>query len=183
MAGQVVGYVRVSSAQQNEARQVEAIGAVDRTFTDRVSGKNREDRNGLAEMIAYVRDGDTIRVKSIDRLARSTVDLLNIVKELRAKGVAVEFVDTPDMNVNSAQGEFMVTVMAAFATLERETIRERQAEGIAIAKAAGKYERAPKLGADQIAQARQWIADGIAKAEAARRLGVSRQTLYTALKA
>ena len=132
-------------------------------------------------MVAYVRDGDVVRVKSPDRLSRSTTDLLSLVKELQGKGVAVEFVDSPELNTDTPQGEFMLTILAAVAQLERATIRERQAEGIAIAKARGVYEREQKLTDGQIFSARELIARGVPKAAVARELGVSRQTLYTAL--
>ena len=92
--GQVVGYVRVSAADQNEARQLEALGAVDRLFSEKVSGKHTDGRAQLQEMLIYVRDGDTVRVKSPDRLARSTTDLLALVERLKAKGVGLEFIDT-----------------------------------------------------------------------------------------
>lgn len=179
--GQVVGYVRVSAADQNEARQLEAIGEVDRLFSEKVSGKNTSDREQLKEMMAYAREGDTVRAKSPDRLARSTTDLLSLVEQLRAKGVAVEFVDNPALNTDTPQGEFILTILAAVAQLERATIRERQAEGIAIAKRNGVYDRAPKLTPEQIAEARQRTDSGVPKARVARDLGVSRQTLYAAL--
>ncbi len=177
---QVVGYVRVSAADQNEARQLEAIGNVDRLFAEKVSGKNT-DREQLQEMLAYVREGDKVRVKSPDRLARSTTDLLGLVEQLKAKSVELEFVDNPALNTDTAQGEFMLTILAAVAQLERATIRERQAEGIAIAKAKGTYDRGPKLSAEQILEVRQRVSIGVTKARAARDFGVSRQTLYAAL--
>ena len=123
-----------------------------------------------------------VRVKSIDRLARNTRDLLAIVDELAAKGVGVEFVDTPQLNVTTKEGRAMLTIFAAFAQLERESIRERQMEGIALAKAAGKYAKGPKLTAEQINEARQKVDSGVPKAVVARELGISRQTLHTALK-
>lgn len=179
--GQVVGYVRVSAADQNEARQLEALGPVDRLFSEKVSGKNTNDRAQLQEMLIYVRDGDTVRVKSPDRLARSTTDLLALVEQLKTKGVALEFIDNPALNTDTPQGEFMLTVLAAIAQLERKTIRERQAEGIAIAKKNGVYDRVPKLTSEQIQLARTRISQGAPKAKVARDLGVSRQTLYAAL--
>lgn len=102
--GQVVGYVRVSAADQNEARQLDALGAVDRLFSEKVSGKSAADRAQLQEMLAYVREGDKVRVKSPDRLARSTTDLLALVERLKAKGVALEFVDTPALNTDTPPG-------------------------------------------------------------------------------
>ncbi|GAA2505054.1 recombinase family protein [Kocuria salsicia] len=179
--GQVVGYVRVSAADQNEARQLEAVGEVDRLFSEKVSGKNTADREQLQELLAYVRQGDKVRVKSPGRLARSTTDLLSIVRGLAAKGVAVEFVDNPALNTDTPQGEFMLTVLAAVAELERATIRERQAEGIAIAKRKDVYARGPKLSAEQTASARERIRGGVAKSVVAHELGVSRSTLYAAL--
>lgn len=180
--GQVVGYVRVSSIDQNEARQVAALGDVDRLFTERVSGKDVRSRPMLQELIAYVREGDLVRVKSPDRLSRSTTDLLALMEQMKGKGVDVEFVDNPALNTGTPQGTFMLTILAAVAELERATIRERQAEGIALAKQRGVYERSPALTTEQIATARERIATGVPKAVVARDLGVSRQTLYTALK-
>ncbi|WP_062946895.1 recombinase family protein [Brachybacterium sp. sponge] len=180
--GQVVGYVRVSSIDQNESRQVAALGDVDRLFTERVSGKDVRSRPMLQELIAYVREGDLVRVKSPDRLSRSTTDLLALMEQMKGKGVDVEFVDNPALNTGTPQGTFMLTILAAVAELERATIRERQAEGIALAKQRGVYERSPALTTEQIATARERIATGVPKAVVARDLGVSRQTLYTALK-
>lgn len=179
--GQTVGYVRVSALDQNEARQVEALGEVDRIFLEKVSGRTM-DRPQLKELLAYVRQGDVVRVKSPDRLARSTRDLLALVDQLRAKGVEVEFVDNPNLNTSTPQGEFMLTILAAVAQLELATIRERQAEGIAIAKAAGRYDRGVVLSPEQVEQAREQVDAGVPKARVARDLGVSRQTLYTALR-
>ena len=179
--GQIVGYARVSSTDQSLSRQYHALGDVDRLFEEKVSGKSVAGRTQLQEMVAYVRHGDVVRVKSADRLARSTRELLDLIEQLQTKGVAVEFVDNPALNTSTAQGTFMLTVLGAVAELERAVIRERQAEGIAIAKAAGKYRRAPKLTPDQVEQAQSRIDTGVQKARVARELGVSRQTLLTAL--
>ena len=182
MGGRVYGYARVSATDQNLDRQREALAGVDVLVEEQVSGKSRDGREKLRTLMAFAQDGDVVRVKSIDRLARNTRDLLAIVDELAAKGVGVEFVDTPQLNVTTKEGRAMLTIFAAFAQLERESIRERQMEGIALAKAAGKYEKGVKLTAEQIAGARQRVADGVPKAAVARSLGVSRQTLHTALK-
>ena len=179
-SGQVVGYVRVSATDQNPARQLVAIGTVDRLFAEKISARTT-DRPQLQAMLAYVRSGDLVRVKSPDRLARSTTDLLALVNQLKDKDVQVQFVDQPALNTDSPQGQFMLTILGAVAQLERASIRERQAEGIALARARGVYDRAPKLSADQLELARQRIADGVPKAKIARDLHVSRQTLYTAL--
>lgn len=179
--GQLVGYARVSAADQNLNRQLVALGTVDRLFTEKVSGKNTTDRPQLREMLAYVRTGDTVRVKSADRLARSTMDLLGLAEELNDKGVALEFVDSPNLNTATAHGEFTLTILAAVAQLERSMIRERQLEGIAVAKAKGVYERTPRLSSEQIEGARERVAAGVPKAVIAREFGVARSTLHGAL--
>lgn len=173
-----VGYVRVSAADQNPARQLEALAGADRIFTDRASGKNT-DRPALAEMVRYVRDGDTVQVKSPDRLARSTTDLLALVKQLRDKGAAVEFTDNPELNTDTPQGELMLTILAAVAQFERATARDRQAEGIAIAKTKGKYRgRKPALTDEQAAEVTERLAAGASVSALAREYGTSRQTIY-----
>lgn len=106
---------------------------------------------------------------------------MDLLSELKAKGVAARFTDSPALDTGTAQGTFMLTVLGAVAELERELIAERRAEGIALAKKAGKYDRGPKLNAEQVAVARQRVAEGVPKAVVARDLGVSRQTLYDAL--
>lgn len=179
--GQTVGYARVSSRDQNEARQIEALGEVDRLYVEKASGKNT-DRQELESLIGYVRDGDTVLVKSPDRLARSTKDLLTLMERFREKGASVEFVDNPSLNTDSPQGAFMLTILAAVAELERQVTLERQAEGIALAKKRGVYVRQPKLSKSQVSDARARVADGVPVARVARELQVSRQTLYAALK-
>lgn len=178
----VVGYARVSAADQNLARQREALADVDRLFSDSRSGKSADDRPGLTALLSYVREGDVVRAVSIDRLARSARDLLNLIEGLRERGVEVEFVDQPTLNTTDKTGEFMLTVLAAVAQLERRMIRERQAEGIAVAKTKGVYARAPALTPEQITEARARIEAGVPKAVVARSLGVGRTTLYTALE-
>lgn len=180
-SGRIYGYARVSAVDQNLDRQKKALAGVDLLLEEKVSGKNREDRAKLNFLMEVVESGDVIRVKSIDRLARSTTDLLSILKELGDKGVSVEFVDNPALNTNTPQGKFMVTVLGAIAELERETTRERQAEGIALAKKKGVYSRGPKLTPEQISEARQRVEAEVPKAVIARDLGVSRATLYAAL--
>lgn len=178
--GETVGYIRVSTADQNPARQLEALAGCDRTFIDRASGKNA-DRPELAELLRYVRAGDTVRVKSPDRLARSTTDLLALVKQLRDEGAAVEFTDNPELNTDTPQGELMLTILAAVAQFERATARERQAEGIALAKAKGKYRgRKPALSSGQAAEAAERLDGGESASALARAYGVSRQTIYNA---
>ena len=181
MSGRVYGYARVSSQDQNLARQREALAGVDQIIEEKVSGKNVEDREKLRTLIDFAHEGDTIRVKSIDRLARDTRDLLAIVDGLAEKGVAVEFVDTPQLNVTTKEGKAMLTIFAAFAELERESIRERQRDGIAAAKAAGKYAKKNALTVEQVLDADRRVKEGVTRAHIAREYGVSRQTLHTAM--
>lgn len=183
--GQVVGYVRVSSAEQNLDRQLVTIGQVDQLFQDKQSGKDRT-RLGLASLIGYVRQGDVVRVASMDRLARSLADLQQIVDDLVAKGACVHFVkenQTYGGGEADAMARLMLQVLGAFAEFERNLIRERQAEGIRLAKAAGRYKgRAPKLTAEQLNTAQEKIAAGVSKARVARDLAVDRSTLHRALE-
>ena len=182
---QTVAYVRVSSSDQNLDRQLEAVGDVDRVFEEKVSGGSRTDRVALLDCIRYVRDGDTVRVASMDRLARSLGDLRDIVDEITSKGASVMFVkeqQTYSRDTDDAIGRLMLNLLGAFAEFERTLIRERQREGIRIAKAAGKYKgRARKLTDDQVVEARRLISTGVPKAAVARDLGVDRTTLYRML--
>jgi len=179
--GQTVGYARVSSTDQNLDRQLLALTDVDKLFEEKVSGKSRAKRSELEAMLGYVREGDLVKVQSPDRLARSTKDLLDIVEQLQAKGVDIEFVDNPQLNTDSPHGEFMLTVLAAIAQLERKLLLERQREGIAIAKAKGVYRKQKALTPEQVEDAKKRVTEGVTKARVARDLGVSRQTLYEAL--
>lgn len=182
---QTVAYVRVSSVDQNLDRQLETIGDVDRVFEEKISGGARADRLALADCIGYIRDGDTVRVASMDRLARSLGDLRDIVDETTAKGASVEFLkeqQTYSRDTDDAIGRLMLNLLGAFAEFERTLIRERQREGIRIAKAAGKYKgRNRKLTDDQITEARRLISTGVPKTTVARGLGIDRTTLYRML--
>ena len=184
--GQRVAYVRVSAADQNEARQLEAVGECDRVYIEKQSARSRADRVKLEECIRYLRDGDELVVASMDRLARSLVDLKQIVGEITAKGASVEFVHERATYAAGAQdprADLMLSLLGAFAEFERAIIRERQAEGIAIAKAKGKYKgRKRVLTDEQIAKARARIETGEGPSAIARDLGVGRSTLYRALQ-
>ncbi len=134
-----IGYYRCSTTDQNPARQEQILHDIgcEKVFSDMLSGKDRN-RPGLQEMLGYVREGDVLYVESFSRLARSTRDLLEIVDELKQKKVT--FVSQKEgIDTDTPQGQFMLTVFAAMAELERSQIRQRQAEGIAIAKREGKY--------------------------------------------
>jgi DNA invertase Pin-like site-specific DNA recombinase len=183
--GQRVAYVRVSAADQNEARQLEAVGECDRVYVEKQSARSRADRVKLAECIGYLRDGDELVVASMDRLARSLVDLKQIVGEITAKGASVEFVHERATYAAGAQdprADLMLSLLGAFAEFERAIIRERQAEGIAIAKTKGKYKgRKRVLTNEQINKARARVEAGEGPSAIARDFGVGRSTLYRAL--
>lgn len=184
MSGQQIGYVRVSSLEQNTDRQLEGV-ALDRTFTDRASGKDTS-RPQLAEMLSFVREGDTVVVHSMDRLARNLDDLRSTVRLLTDKGVRVQFVKEQLTFVgdDTAMSNLLLSVMGAFAEFERALIRDRQREGIELAKKRGAYRgRKPALGPDQVEQLVARFRAGAAKAALAREFGVSRETVYQYLRA
>ncbi len=139
MHGQRVGYIRVSSFDQNPERQLETV-SVDRVFTDKASGKDTQ-RPELENLLAFVREGDTMIVHSMDRLARNLDDLRRLVQELTERGVRIEFVKENLIftGEDSPMANLMLSVMGAFAEFERALIRERQREGIVLAKQRGVY--------------------------------------------
>jgi DNA invertase Pin-like site-specific DNA recombinase len=181
-ATQTIAYARVSTLDQNLARQeaaFKAFGHVDRMFSDKASGKDTAGRAGLQECLDYVRSGDTLIVASMDRLARSLPDLLKIVHDLSAKGVTVRFLKEGLTFDGSAHADFLLGIFGSVAQFERALIRERQQEGIEIAKAEGKYKgRAPKLNEEQQNTVRQLKAEGVTVAEISRRFNISRQAIY-----
>lgn len=183
MSGQQVGYIRVSSVGQKTERQLEGI-QLDKTFTDRVSGKDRE-RPQLKACMEYVRQGDTLHVHSLDRLGRSLLDLEAIVGGLVEKGVKVKFYKEGmefSQENNGSMGRLLFQILGAFAEFERNMIKERQAEGIAQAKKKGKHlGRFPKLTPDQKAEVAEAYKQGQKIAIIAKKYGVSRATIYNVL--
>lgn len=185
-----MAYVRVSSTDQNLARQHqsirEAVGEPDRVFEDQCSG-GTADRPGLAALLVHLREGDALVVSSMDRLARSVIDLHALVDGLTDRGVSVRFLREGlsfRPGESDPTGRLLLGVMGSVAAFERAMIRERQAEGIALAKQRGVYKgRARRLSPQQIEQARQRVEAGVPVARVAREAGVSRQTLYNALTA
>ena len=184
MSGQRVGYQRVSSLEQNPQRQLDGI-VLDQTFTDRLSGKD-VNRPQLTEMLRFVRAGDVVIVHSLDRLARNLVDLRRIVSDLTGRGVRVEFVNEQlsFTSEDNAMAQLLLSVMGAFAEFDRSLIRERQREGVALAKARGAYRgRKRTLTDKQIADLRGRVAVGEPKARLAREFDISRETVYQYLRA
>ena len=183
MHGQRIGYVRVSSFDQNPERQLEQI-QVDKVFTDKASGKDTR-RPELERLLAFVREGDTVVVHSMDRLARNLDDLRRLVQGLTQRGVRIEFLKEhlTFTGEDSPMANLMLSVMGAFAEFERALIRERQREGIALAKQRGAYRgRKKALAPERVAELRRRAAAGEKKAQLAREFGISRETLYQYLK-
>ena len=174
-----IGYIRVSTQEQNTIRQevlMEALG-VDEVYIDRMSGKDAN-RPELQKMMEYVRKGDTVIVESISRFARNTKDLLELVEQLTAKGV--EFISQKEaIDTTTPTGKFMLTIFGAVAELEREYILQRQREGIAIAKTQGSYKgRKPIQNPDFAQTLLQWRSGEIKAVEAMDRLNMSKTTFY-----
>lgn len=177
--GQRVGYRRVSTVDQHTDRQLDGI-ELNKVFTDKASGKDTN-RPELARALEYVRDGDTLVVHSMDRLARNLEDLLRLVRELTGQGVKVEFVkeNLTFAGDDSAMSTLLLSMLGAVAAFERSMILERQREGIALAKAAGKYKgRKAALSDQQADELRARVAAGEPVTRLAREFGVSRQTVY-----
>lgn len=177
--GQRVGYQRVSTVDQNTDRQLDGV-ELDKVFTDKASGKDAH-RPELTRALEYVRHGDTLVVHSMDRLARNLEDLRRIVRELTGQGVSVEFVkeSLTFTGEDSAMNTLLLSMLGAVAEFERSMILERQREGIALAKAAGKYKgRKAALTNDQADELRARLVAGESVTSLAKEFGVSRQTVY-----
>ena len=184
MKGQRIGYVRVSTFDQNVDRQLDGQ-SLDRIFTDKASGKDIN-RPELDAMLAFAREGDTVVVHSMDRLARNLDDLRKLVQSLTKRGVRIEFVkeSLAFSGEDSPMANLMLSVMGAFAEFERALIRERQREGIAVARQRGAYRgRKRSLSDEMVAELHRRVYDGERKAVIARDLGISRETLYHYLRA
>jgi DNA invertase Pin-like site-specific DNA recombinase len=180
--GKRVGYIRVSSVDQNTERQLDGIQA-DKRFTDKASGKDTK-RPQLQAALEYLRDGDVLVVHSMDRLARNLDDLRKIVSDLTARGVVVEFVkeNLTFTSADNAMSKLLLSVMGAFAEFERSLLKERQREGIARAKKAGVYKgRKRALTPERATELRDRVKAGEKKAAVARDFGISRETLYSYL--
>jgi len=183
MSGKQVGYIRVSTLLQNTARQLDGV-TLDRTFEDKASGKDTH-RPQLDECLKFLREGDTLHVHSMDRLARNLDDLRRIVKDLTGRGVAVKFEKEAltFSGEDSPMSNLLLSMLGAVAEFERALILDRQREGIAIAKSEGKYlGRRSMLTEEQIQEMRNRATAGESKAAIARDFGISRETLYQKLR-
>ncbi|AFA46952.1 recombinase family protein [Acetobacterium woodii] len=180
-----VGYIRVSTEEQNEARQevlMDQLG-VEKVFKDKLSGKNT-DRPELKAMLNFMRDGDILVVESYSRLARSTVDLLKIIDALDEKGIG--FISHKEnIDTTTPQGRLMLTIFAGIYEFERECMLQRQKEGIAIAKAQGKYKGRKPIEVDQTTFETvytEWKNGKIKAVEAMKKLNLSKPTFYRKVK-
>ena len=183
MQGQRIGYVRVSTLDQNPERQLDNV-QVDRVYTDMASGKDTK-RAALEALLTFVREGDTVVVHSMDRLARNLDDLRRLVQLLTMRGVHITFLkeNLTFTGEDTPMAQLMLSVMGAFAEFERALLRERQREGIVLAKQRGAYRgRKKALAPEQVAALRARAEAGAKKAPLAREFGISRETLYQYLR-
>ena len=183
MIGQRIGYIRVSSFDQNPDRQLEELKVV-RSFIDKASGKDTH-RPELESLLAFVREGDTVVVHSMDRLARNLDDLRRIVQDLTKRGIRIEFIKEglTFTGEDSPMANLMLSVMGAFAEFERSLLKERQREGITLAKQRGAYRgRKRSLNTEQISEMKSRIEAGEQKSKVARDMNISRETVYQYLR-
>lgn len=175
----IFGYARVSTKDQNTARQITALeeAKAEEILVDKLSGKNA-DRPELQKLMAKVRSGDVVKVKSVDRLARNTRDLLDILNALHDKGVTVEFIDNHMVfDGNNPTTKFMITMLGAVGELERSFIRQRQTEGIAIAKEEGKFKGRSK-NEELRATVKKYLTQGLSADDIAKIAGCGRATVF-----
>ena len=181
--GQNIGYFRVSSVDQNTARQLEGI-TLDKTFEDKCSGKDTN-RPQLKALLEYVREGDTIIIHSLDRLARNLDDLRQLVNNLTSQGIKVQFIkeNLTFSGEDTSMSKLLLSIMGAFAEFERSLIRERQREGIAIAKEKGKYKgRKKAVAANKREEIKTRVNAGEKQTALAKEFNVSRETIRQYLK-
>ena len=180
-----IGYVRVSTVEQNTARQLVGI-TLDRVFEEKVSAKNIGNRPVLREMLGFIRDGDDLYVHSMARLARNLKDLLTLVTTITDKGVTLHFVKenlTFEAKAKATPfNKLLLGLLGSVAEFERELILERQREGIAQAKARGAYKGRKPIAPEKIEKAKELLAQGMTRTEAAKTVGMGRTTLFLYLK-
>jgi len=177
-----IAYIRVSTTDQNTSRQEEMFKGlkIDKYYIEKVSGKNIKDRPELQKMMDYVREGDIVIVESISRFGRSLQDLLTLINQLNEKGVQFRSIKEGDIDTTTPTGKLVFSIFASLAEFERSVIKERQAEGIAIAKANGTYKGRVKINIDHnqfVSLYKKWQTGEIQKKYMAKKLGISMATL------
>lgn len=174
-----VGYSRVSTTDQStEVQEAQLLEAgCDKVFSEKASGTSRA-RPVLEQTMDYLREGDVLVVTRLDRLARSQTDLYQLLSELQDKGVGFECTEQAQVNTTGPMGKLLLGILGAVAEFENGLRRERQAEGIAKAKAEGKYKGGPSLKAETVSQLQDLLQSGVSISQAARQLGVSRTTVH-----
>lgn len=178
-----IAYVRVSTIEQNEARQIEALEkfGIEKWFTEKVSAKDTN-RPRPKQMLDFAREGDTIYIHDFSRLARSTKDLLEIVETLQSKGIHLVS-NKENIDTSTPTGKLMLTMIAAINEFERANLLERQKEGISIAKRNGKYKGRKPFSSDKFEELYAlYLSREMNKSELAKRLGISRPTLDKLIK-
>ena len=171
-----VGYARVSTIGQNLEVQLNALTDCEIVFQEKQSGAKKE-REELNRMLEYVREGDTVKVTKLCRLARNTKHLLEVVELLDSKSVSLQVINL-GIDTASPTGRLMITLIGAIATFERQLLLERQSEGIAIAKAKGKYKGRKPMATTKRVQVKELIASGVSKSQIAKELGISLSSVY-----
>ena len=182
-----IAYMRVSTIEQNIARQEELFKDlnIDKYYIEKASGKNMKDRIELQKMMDYVREGDVVIVESISRFGRSLQDLLYLINQLNEKGVQFKSLKEGDIDTTTPTGKLVFSIFSSLAEFERETIRQRQAEGIAIAKAKGIYKgrKQKELDSDLFFNLyTKWLNGEIKKSYFAKKMNISMSTLNRRIK-
>lgn len=176
-----VGYARVSTTGQSLDTQIEALSGCEKIFREKISGA-KDDRPELHAMLDFVREGDTVYVTKLDRLARNTRHLLDISEYLQGKGVALNILNI-SINTVTPTGKLMLTMIGAIATFERELMQERQAEGIALAKAKGVYKGRKATARSKAQEVIELLEQGLNKPVVFRQLGIGITSIYRIIRA
>lgn len=172
----IVGYARVSTSGQSLEAQIAALSDCDKLFQEKISGASSK-RPQLDALLDYVREGDSVKVTKLDRLARNTRHLLEITELLDKKGVSLNIMNL-GIDTSTPTGKLMLTMVGAIATFEREIMLERQAEGIALAKLKGKYTGRKPTARNKSDEVNRLLQEGKSKPETARQLGISVSSIY-----
>ena len=180
MTGQRIGYARVSTTDQNTSVQEQQLkdAGCSKVFTEQASGTSAAHRDQLAAALEYAREGDTLVVTRLDRLARSQADLHQLLNDLSNRSIGFECTEQPEVNTTGPMGKLLLGVLGAVAEFETGLRRERQMEGIAKAKAAGKYKGGQPIKTEKVKKLKQLIDDGTSISAAAREVGMSRVTAH-----